>query len=501
MINKRGLLFKFYAPIAKTGVEIVKGRERFFLEGYAATSDLDRQDEIITISALKQGAKDLLANHAVFYEHKSDEHPIGKIVKTEVIEGEEGQSDKLYIKVYISETAETIRTLIKEGILDKFSIGGKVLKAETEFDEGSQKEVLKIYSMELYEVSVVGLPANVKAEAIGYEIHKSFKEGKICRVIDGIPVCKTKEDTEVSKDIEKKEAKEEVTKMAEKKEAKKTPELSEAQRKDIELYRKEDKVAEEAQKKEAAKKEEPKGEKTEKKEEAKKEVKAEETETPKEEAKKETTVEKKEEPKKKEEEVEPEAKKSEEAPKDDKTTKEKPEEKKEEVIVKQEEEEETPVKCPECGKEIVPVDGKCPECGAEIKSEEEEVEYYDIADILAALKALQKDVTEMLSLAKADKEAKKSEEPKVDVEAEVEKAIEKKLGNVRVVPTRKGLIIRENKEEKLKGNKDAGSPLEILSDEEGFAKLDEKTKKKVVRKGLLQIMKNTSILNETDDGE
>ena len=50
MINKRGLLFKFYAPISKIGVETVKGGvEKFFLEGYAATSDLDRQDEIITL--------------------------------------------------------------------------------------------------------------------------------------------------------------------------------------------------------------------------------------------------------------------------------------------------------------------------------------------------------------------------------------------------------------------------------------------------------------------
>ncbi|MFX0084292.1 MAG: HK97 family phage prohead protease [Candidatus Hodarchaeota archaeon] len=628
MITKSGLLFKFYAPVTKVGVETVKGSEKFFMEGYAATSDLDRQGEVIALSALQQGAKDLLINHTVFYEHKSDEHPIGKIVKTDVVEGDGDESDKLYVKVYISETADKIRTLIKEGILDKFSIGGKVLRAETEFDENSQMEVLKIYSMELYEVSVVGLPANVKAQSIGYEIHKSFKDSKICKVVDGIPLCKNKEDTEVDEitksvvpykpetkgsgkeswdasaaegrirkwaggpdkekinwskyqrgfawfDSKNKEniggykllhhdivngkittiwrgvaaamavvmgarggvdvpaadkkgiynhlakhykqfgkevpemksytedelneifkelnATEEVTEMAEeKKEVKKTGELSEAQKKDLELYEKEDKSAAEAQEKEKNEKpEEPKEEKKEEKVEKteKKEDKAEETETPKEEGKEE--VEKKEEPENKEEKVE--EPKAEEAPEKTET------EKKEEVVEKQEVD--TPVKCPGCGKEVVPVDGKCPECGEEIKSAED-YEYYDIADILEALKGLKSLMTEVLSVVKTKKEEKSEETPKKeDIEDTVEKAIEKKLGNVRVVPTRKGLIIKDTKEEKVKDKKNEGTPLEVLSDEKSFNNLGKKEQKETIRKGLLQILKNTKALNDTDDDE
>lgn len=143
----------------------------FYLEGYAATTSLDRQDEVILKTALEKALEDIKENKTVFYEHKSTEYPVGKIVDAKIID-EEGMS-KLYIKVYISKTAETVRTLIEEGILNKFSIGGKVLKYK-KADMGG-KEITEIQDMELYEVSVVGLPANVKAETIGFEIKKSLE--------------------------------------------------------------------------------------------------------------------------------------------------------------------------------------------------------------------------------------------------------------------------------------------------------------------------------------
>lgn len=144
---------------------------KFYLEGYACTTDLDRQDEIILKTALEKALEDVRQNQTVFYEHKSTEYPIGKIVDSKIID--EDGSSKLYVKVYISKTAETVRTLIEEGILNKFSIGGKVLKFRKASMEG--KEITEIQDMELYEVSVVGLPANIKAEAIGFEIKKSLE--------------------------------------------------------------------------------------------------------------------------------------------------------------------------------------------------------------------------------------------------------------------------------------------------------------------------------------
>jgi len=159
--------FNFSFPI-QLNTDVKSGQ--FFLEGYAATGDLDREDEVILKQALMNASVDLLQNTTVFYEHKSTELPIGKIVESKVVE-DEGVS-KLYVKVFISKTAETIRTLIEEGILNKFSIGGKVIKYKKATLNG--KAVTEIQDMELYEVSLVGLPANVKAETIGFEIKKSL---------------------------------------------------------------------------------------------------------------------------------------------------------------------------------------------------------------------------------------------------------------------------------------------------------------------------------------
>ena len=46
-----------------------------FIEGYAATPDLDRELDIIEDSAFKDGAKQLRASPAVFFNHKHMELP------------------------------------------------------------------------------------------------------------------------------------------------------------------------------------------------------------------------------------------------------------------------------------------------------------------------------------------------------------------------------------------------------------------------------------------
>jgi len=162
----------------------------FYLEGYCATTDLDRQDEIILETALEKALEDVRQNRTVFYEHQSTNFPIGKIIDAKIIK--EGNSSKLYVKVFISKTAETVRTLIEEGILNKFSIGGKVLKFRKAEADG--KEITEIQDMELYEVSVVGLPANIEAKAIGFEIKKSLELN-----------LEKKEEVKVEKPEEKKE--------------------------------------------------------------------------------------------------------------------------------------------------------------------------------------------------------------------------------------------------------------------------------------------------------
>ena len=222
--------FKFNFPIQLKA----DNSGQFYLEGYACTTDLDRQDEVILRTALEKALEDVKQNRTVFYEHKSTEYPIGKIVDTKIVD--EGDSSKLYVKVYISKTAEIVRTLIEEGILNKFSIGGKVLKYKKASMGG--KEITEIQDMELYEVSVVGLPANVKAEAIGYEVKKSLDLNS-----------EKKEEVKLEKSVEEKAKEEELVKALE---AQKIKEAEEA--KAAEIKKAEDlKAAEELKKAEEIK--------------------------------------------------------------------------------------------------------------------------------------------------------------------------------------------------------------------------------------------------------
>jgi len=157
-----GLEFKFYTP--KIHKSTHKGKR--LISGYASTSALDRQDEIIAHDALKAAAEDLLKNPTVFYEHKHDQLPIGLTVKSYV------DSKGLKVVVQISEAkhADNIWQLIKEGILNSFSIGGKVLEAHDEKDKDGKSHNI-IDRIELYEVSIVGLPANPEAR---FEMAKSI---------------------------------------------------------------------------------------------------------------------------------------------------------------------------------------------------------------------------------------------------------------------------------------------------------------------------------------
>ncbi len=166
-----GLEFKVYtSPIEKAG----HSGERRLIRGYASVGDvLDRQNEVITLGALVRAREDLLKNHTIFYEHKHSELPIGKTIAVDI--DEKG----LLITVELSKGshADSVWTLIQEGILNSFSIGGRVLEAEEKRDDDGNlfNEITRI---ELFETSVVGLPANpaAKFELVSKSISMAITE-------------------------------------------------------------------------------------------------------------------------------------------------------------------------------------------------------------------------------------------------------------------------------------------------------------------------------------
>lgn len=153
-------------------LEIMKQTEEsgeFHIVGYAATTDFDLQGDVITEEALKNSSLDLLKNSTVLLNHDI-ESPIGRVTKAEF------DKNGLLIDVLISQTEPDIIQKIKEGVLNKFSIRGQVLEREKKYMAEFDRVVNVIKKMVLVEVSLVSVPANPEARAIGWYVKKALDE-------------------------------------------------------------------------------------------------------------------------------------------------------------------------------------------------------------------------------------------------------------------------------------------------------------------------------------
>jgi len=165
-------------------IKAVDGQDSWKIRGYAATSDLDRQNDVIAPEALARAVADLKRNTTVFYEHKHDQPPVGKILNA----GTDEQG--LWVEVMVSKTRPDIWQLIQEGILSKFSIGGKLKQATRGFSKEKNKEFNHIQDLEILEVSIVGLPANENAE---FAVSQKSLIGGICKALEGASPIDTEE--------------------------------------------------------------------------------------------------------------------------------------------------------------------------------------------------------------------------------------------------------------------------------------------------------------------
>jgi len=180
----------------------------WIIEGYAATTDIDLQGDKILKEALKNSEKDLEHNSTVLRNHNLDEE-IGKVLKSKV------KDNGLWIKVLISKTVPAIWKKITEGVLNKFSIKGKVLDAAEEYIEEAKKVIQVIKEMYLTEVSLVSVPANPKAKSIRWYIEKAITDwkeeggtlmaGKISEVRKQIKQKNEEDEEQKKKDLKKQE--------------------------------------------------------------------------------------------------------------------------------------------------------------------------------------------------------------------------------------------------------------------------------------------------------
>ena len=131
------------------------------IKGYASTNDTDRAGDVIDKEAWEKGGLDNFSNNPIILFNHDYNRPIGRAT------GLETDDRGLKLTANISKSAGDVTNLVKEGILRAFSVGFRVKDA----DYIEETDGLKISDAELFEISVVSVPAN---QAATFSVAKSF---------------------------------------------------------------------------------------------------------------------------------------------------------------------------------------------------------------------------------------------------------------------------------------------------------------------------------------
>ncbi len=131
------------------------------IKGYASTNDTDRAGDVINKEAWEKGGLENFGSNPIILFNHDYNRPIGRATSLET--DEKG----LKITANLSKSAGDVTNLVKEGILRAFSVGFRVKDAD--YMESGDGYLIK--DAELFEVSVVSVPAN---QAATFSVAKSF---------------------------------------------------------------------------------------------------------------------------------------------------------------------------------------------------------------------------------------------------------------------------------------------------------------------------------------
>jgi len=129
---------------------VEKEDDIILIEGYANTTEKDRVGDVIVEEAWTKGGMDNYLLNPIILAYHNKEKPIGSMVDYGV------NAKGLRIVAEISKAAGDVYELIKSEILKTFSVGFRVKDA----DYDQETDIFVIKDLELYEISVVSVPAN-----------------------------------------------------------------------------------------------------------------------------------------------------------------------------------------------------------------------------------------------------------------------------------------------------------------------------------------------------
>lgn len=140
-----------------------------YIAGICTTEKMDHDGEVVDLNEVKRVWNDYMQNPVLKYMHGKDPHNMaaigavvpeytdinGKIWKTEFTD----RGPFIVCKISNAPDTESIRKKVEEGILKGFSIGGRARRIKT-FDPTLQKDINRIMTTRISEVSLVDLPSN-----------------------------------------------------------------------------------------------------------------------------------------------------------------------------------------------------------------------------------------------------------------------------------------------------------------------------------------------------
>lgn len=157
----------------------VDGKKTFYVQGVAANTEVDRDEERIGevfIEKMKKEAKGLPLIVNTHYPKSLDE-TIGVIVKSE---GDK-KTFEISAKLESPEANDNVKKALSKmdlGVNFGFSVGGRITKAFREYNKKLDKEIIVLADGQLHHVLLTNQPANPTtfAEAVAKSLHKEGGE-------------------------------------------------------------------------------------------------------------------------------------------------------------------------------------------------------------------------------------------------------------------------------------------------------------------------------------
>ena len=144
-------------------------KERRIVSGFATLDNVDRQNDIVTPEASMKAFQKFRGNIREMHQPVA----VGKMISFKEDKYFDPETKKMYsgiyVSTYISKGAQDTWEKVLDGTLSGFSIGGKMNKWDSAYNEDVSKKVRIIKDYDLMELSLVDTPANQFASILSVE--------------------------------------------------------------------------------------------------------------------------------------------------------------------------------------------------------------------------------------------------------------------------------------------------------------------------------------------